>query len=112
MLAAIVSGDQRELRELRDQRELSREQRAELRACDERDGELTFLWAQADDDLRLPATLRSLAIRRRLICAWRVGGKERGVCFGIGAGRKMWGEEFFLLDRQSARARSAFAWPR
>ena len=75
------------------------------------EGELIFLWAQAESDPRLPEPIRRLATRRRLICAWRAAEEEPGVCFGVG-GERMWGEAFFLLDRETTRARSSFASPR
>lgn len=62
------------------------------------DGEFSLLLARSDGSQRLPAPIRGLTSKWRLVGAWRASPEERGVCFGLGAD-EMWGEEFFLLDR-------------
>lgn len=64
-------------------------------------GELTLLlsWSQGDPSWAANSIRRRLSRRWRLSCAWRASGDQRGVCFGLGSG-KLWGEEFFLLDRE------------
>lgn len=64
-------------------------------------GTLTMLLSQTNGDSRVPNPFRWLMTycSWRLSFAWRPSCDERGVCFGVGTDQ-LWGEDFFLLDRE------------